>query len=128
MFFIVPLIFLGLSYMFEQKAKGLTVLGAFIVVIIGLGCIYLGYWCQFKGGKQHCTDCFAKRERRRVMYLDLPEDMDYLKTKIAALVEYTGLPADEEDEAEAHDVVKADKKDVADGQKDSDDTSEEVEI
>lgn len=98
MFFVVELFFLGLSLMYEQKKIGLTVLASFITIAIGLGLIYLGYWTHFKGGKQHCIDCFAKRERKRLTQANLSDDMDFLKAKVGALIEYTGLPADEEGE------------------------------
>jgi len=89
--------------MFEQKKIGLTVLGSFLTIIIGLFCIWLGYWCHFKGGRQKCADCFAARERRRIVQRDLPDDMDYLKSKVGALIEHTGLPVDDEDEEEDDD-------------------------
>lgn len=126
MFFIIPLVFLGLSFMFEQKKKGLTVLGSFITIIIGLGCIWLGYWCQFKGGKQHCTSCFAARERRRIVYLNLPDDMDHLKCKVSWLVEYTGLPTDdegEEDGEENEEAILKKKEDSFDNTRNDDEIS-----
>lgn len=94
MFFMVPLIFLGISFMFEDGATGLTVLGSFIVILLGLGIIYTAYYCRYKGGKEKCVRCFKNREARRVTMEELPEDMVYLKAKIAALMEHTGLPDD----------------------------------
>jgi len=135
MFFLIPLIFLGLSFMFEQKKIGLTILGSMICIVLGAFCAWLFYWCQFKGGKHKCADCFEARERRRVMQRDLPDDMDYLKSKISALVEYTGLPDDEEDVDEEEDPAVEDggaekeEKNVDKTSKDSEEgsTSEEIE-
>jgi sodium-dependent phosphate cotransporter len=98
MFFLVPLLFLAISFLFEEDAKGYTVLGSFIVIIGGLGIGWLAYHCQYRGGKENCVKCLQKRERQRVTLQDLPDDMEYLKTKMTALVEHTGLPEDEEDE------------------------------
>jgi sodium-dependent phosphate cotransporter len=94
MFFLVPLIFLGISFMFEDGGKGMTVLGSFIVAIVGLGLIYTVYRCKYKGGKEKCIKCLKTREVRRVTMAELPEDMVYLKVKLAALMEHTGLPED----------------------------------
>lgn len=93
-FFLVPLLVLGISFMFEENSKGLTVLGSFIVVILGLGLIYMVYYCMCKGGKEKCAVCLKTREKRRVTMKELPEDMVYLKAKMSALIEHTGLPED----------------------------------
>jgi len=108
MFVLVPLIFLGISAIFEEDSKGLTVLGSFITIILALVLFWLAYWCQFKGGRESCGDCMGNRERKRLVMEELPDDMVYLKAKMAALIEHTGLPLDEEGDAEA---VKADEED-----------------
>jgi len=94
MFFLVPLVFLGISFLFEDEAKGLTVLGSIICIILGLGLIYTVYYCKYKGGKENCIECLERREVRRVTMKELPEDMVFLKAKLAALIEHTGLPED----------------------------------
>jgi len=94
MFVLVPLVFLGISYMFTEGSTGLTVLGSFIVAILGLGIIYSVYYCMYKGGRENCIDCLERRELKRATMQDLPEDMVYLKAKLAALIEHTGLPED----------------------------------
>lgn len=93
-FFLMPLIFLGISFMFEDGGKGLTVLGIFICIIVGLGICYTVYYCRYKGGRENCVECFKTREVRRLTMKELPEDMVYLKVKLAALIEHTGLPED----------------------------------
>jgi len=93
-FFLIPLALLGLSYMFDAGSKGLTVLGSFITAILGLGLIYTVYYCKKKGGQEKCINRFKTREKRRVTMQELPDDMIYLKAKLAALIEHTGLPED----------------------------------
>jgi len=94
MFFLVPLCFLGVSYLFTDGSKGLKVLGSFIVIGLGIGVIYTCYYCRYKGWKENCIDCLKTREVRRSTMKELPEDMVYLKAKLAALIEHTGLPED----------------------------------
>ncbi|KAL7561531.1 hypothetical protein ACA910_022685 [Epithemia clementina (nom. ined.)] len=98
MFFLVPLVFLGLSALFEKDSKGLTVLGAFLVSILGITLIWLFYWCQCQNGREVCALCFKARERRRVALQDLPDTLDYMMDKISALIEHTGLPDDDEND------------------------------
>jgi len=95
MFFMLPLVFLGISIMFEQDSTGLTVLGSFIVIILSIGLIYTVYYCQYKGGKQNCIDCLGKREVKRQTMADLPDDMVYLKSVVAGLMEHTGYVPEE---------------------------------
>ena len=110
MFFLVPLLFLGISYLFHQDSKGLTVLGSFIVVILFFFLVWLAYYCHYKGGKQRCYECLVAREQRRTVMASLPEDMEFLKAKIQALSEHTGLPDDDDDDVEeqAEEDVKVD--------------------
>lgn len=100
MFLLVPMLFLGISALFAEGTKGFTVLGAFITILIGIGLIWLAVWCQWKGGRQKCSMCMHNRERKRLVMKDLPDDMKYLKDKMAALIEHTGLPVEEEEEEE----------------------------
>ena len=39
-----------------------------------------------------------QRQRKGVAIKELPDDMEYLKAKVAALAEHTGLPEEEDDE------------------------------
>lgn len=97
MFLLIPILLLGISYLFEDGAIGTTVLGSFIVVIVTLLIVWFAYYWTKQGGRENCIKCFEKRERRRVVMADLPDDMEFLKAKITALIEHTGLP-DEVDE------------------------------
>lgn len=96
MFFLVPLIFLGISYLFTAGTKGLTIMGSLIVVALFFFCCWLAYHCQYKGGKERCYNAMVARQTRREALDSLPEDMQYLKAKIQHLIEFTGLPDDEE--------------------------------
>ena len=108
MFFLIPLILLGISALFEDGSKGFTVLGSFLVIFIALGIIYTIYWYKWKDGRQKCADCMAVRERKRTTMKELPDDMAYLKEHMQRLIEHTGLPMDEE-EAEEEEVATGNK-------------------
>lgn len=97
MFFIVPLIFLGLSELFSQKKKGFTILGSIIVVMAGLGIIYGFLWWRFRNGKQSCHDCMANHQRKSEAMKSLPDDMEYVKRELARIKDHTGLPEEEPD-------------------------------
>jgi sodium-dependent phosphate cotransporter len=107
MFVLVPMIFLGLSALFEEDGKGFTVLASFITIFIAIGVFYTIYHCQFKGGKEKCGQCMANREKKRMVLQDLPEDMVYLKARMTALIEHTGLPVEDEADAEKADDEEA---------------------
>lgn len=104
LFLLLPMMFLGISFLFEDGAKGYTVLGCFIVIILALIIGWTTYYCNYRGGRESCVKCMQVRERRRVVMQDLPDDMDYLKARIAALLEHTGLP--DEDEVPDNDETK----------------------
>ena len=105
MFVIVPLFFLGLSALFEEDTKGFKVLGSFLVIVLVLILAYLTYWCLDMDGREKCTSCIMARERKRVAMKELPDDMDYLKARVAALTEHTGLVVEDEDDDEDEDVA-----------------------
>jgi sodium-dependent phosphate cotransporter len=113
MFVLVPMLFLGVSFFFMEDSKGMTVLGSLVVVLLFMGAVYATYWWRFKDGKQECIDCFEKRERVRVTMKDLPEDMEFLKAKVAALMEHTGLPEEEDEEKQADKVTDDEDDEVA---------------
>lgn len=130
MFFLVPMVFLGISFLFEEGSKGYTALASVIVVILGLLLIWLFYFCQFKGGRHKCAECMAARERRRLTMKALPDDLAYLKAKLNALIEHTGLPDDEEDDEEEQQLLPAepeeDKK-ASNTEEEEEDDDDEVE-
>jgi sodium-dependent phosphate cotransporter len=95
MFFLFPVILLGISTMFTQDSVGLTVLGIMLVVIMFFAICWTVYYCHYKGGKEKCLECMVGRQTRRQMMVSLPEDMEFLKAKIKELSEHTGLPEEE---------------------------------
>jgi sodium-dependent phosphate cotransporter len=125
-FFLLPLVFLGISFLFTQDSKGLTVLGSFVVVIVFFVCLWLGYYCQYQGGKEKCYDCMKNRQARASAVAALPEDMQFLKAKIQSLSEHTGLPDDEEVvEAEIDiETPKEGAKEVEDNDNNTDESEE----
>jgi sodium-dependent phosphate cotransporter len=96
MFLLIPLLLLGLSSLFDDGSKGLTVLGSFLTILLALVLLYSVYWFRYKDGSQKCSDCMAEREKKRLVIKELPEDMIYLKEHMKRLIEHTGLPEDEE--------------------------------
>jgi sodium-dependent phosphate cotransporter len=111
MFVVLPLFFLALSALFEEDSKGFKVLGSFIVISLSLGLSYLAYWCVYRDGRETCVNCLTERERKRVAVNDLPNDMDFLKERVSALMEHTGLII-EEDEEEEGDKAQASEEEV----------------
>lgn len=98
MFFVIPLCLWGLSALFEKGNKGYVVLGSVLCILLGLSIGWFVYWWRCKGGEQNCLDCMGNRQARNAAVRELPKDMVYLKKKIAALADHTGLPEDEEED------------------------------
>jgi sodium-dependent phosphate cotransporter len=94
-FFIAPLLLLGISELFVQKKVGWSVLGAIIVIALFLGILRFAWWWRRQEGREKFIDCLEKRGVRSAAVASLPEDMQYLKGKVAQLAEHTGLPEDE---------------------------------
>merc|ERR1712176_1650050 len=92
-FLIIPGLLLGLSLLFTQGVKGLTVLGSIITVILGLGIIYGIYWFKMTDGKTQIIKKMKDVQSRRAAMKSLPDDMDDLKVRIKQLEEHTGLLA-----------------------------------
>jgi len=109
MFFLVPMIFLGISYFFEQDSTGFNVLGSFIVVIVACSIAKFVYYWNFENGREICFLKFTKYEHRRATMATLPDDMSSLKAEIAALKEHTGYtePEKEEDPDEEAGEIQA---------------------
>ncbi|KAL7512164.1 hypothetical protein ACHAXN_009142 [Cyclotella atomus] len=106
-FFVAPLLLLALSAMFEQKTVGFTVLGSFLVIFIAALAARFTWWWKKQNGKQSCLAYLDKREALKNATATLPEDMKFLKSKVAQLCEHTGLPQDEiEEEVDPSEVVK----------------------
>ncbi|CAB9515344.1 Sodium-dependent phosphate transport protein 2B [Seminavis robusta] len=94
-FVVIPAIFLGLSALYEQGTKGWTTLGVFFTLVLIGSLLYLGFWCKFREGRRRMGDCFRLRERRRETMDTLPDDMEFLKARVSALIDHTGMPDEE---------------------------------
>jgi sodium-dependent phosphate cotransporter len=123
MFFLLPLTLLGISALFEQGSVGFTTLGSVVVFLLGIFIIWFVYYWNRKGGRENCIACMDKRERKSQAMKSLAEDMAYLKNKIAALSEHTGLP--DEEEEEQGDEEEEEQGDEEEGKKLVDDDEEE---
>ena len=100
-FFVIPLLLLGLSELFMQKTVGFTVLGALLVVFVIFGIARFVWWWKRQEGRDKFLACLDRRQQMEACKKTLPEDMIYLKSKVGQLVEHTGLPEDEEEGIEA---------------------------
>jgi len=103
MFFVLPLLLLGISTCFEKGSTGFTGLGAFLVILLSGGILYFAYWWRFKNGQESCISCISRRQRRAAAMKNLADDMDYLKcdmeytkNEIGRLREYAGIATTEE--------------------------------
>eukprot|EP00531_Pseudo-nitzschia_arenysensis_P001244 CAMPEP_0116130508 /NCGR_PEP_ID=MMETSP0329-20121206/8520_1 /TAXON_ID=697910 /ORGANISM="Pseudo-nitzschia arenysensis, Strain B593" /LENGTH=554 /DNA_ID=CAMNT_0003624897 /DNA_START=48 /DNA_END=1712 /DNA_ORIENTATION=+ len=94
-FLIIPALLLGLSLLFTQGVKGLTVLGSLITVCLVLGIAYSLYWYKFANGKDSIVARFEGWQAKSTTMKTLPEDIEMLKAKIASLEEHTGLIAED---------------------------------
>jgi len=103
-FLIIPALLLGLSLLFTQGVKGLTVLGSLITVFLVLGIGYSLYWYRFANGKDSIVTKFEGWQAKSNTMKTLPEDIEMLKSRIKSLEEHTGLLADEPAEEPAKDV------------------------
>ena len=118
MFVLVPLVFLGISALFEKDSKGFTVLGAFVVSIMAIVLVWVFYWCQCQNGKEVCALCLQTRERKRVALAHLPDTLDAMQHKIALLIEHTGLPDEEDEDDEDEDEESSRPLTVSSGNED----------
>jgi hypothetical protein len=81
-FFVIPLLLLGISTCFEKKTTGFTALGIFVVLIISAGILYFWIWWRFRSGKERCLSKLSKRRRRKAAIKTLADDIDYIRADI----------------------------------------------
>jgi sodium-dependent phosphate cotransporter len=98
MFFLIPLLLLGISACFEKKKKGFTALGVFLLLLMLGAAFYTWIWWRYKGGKQNFSAGVTRRKRRAAAIMGLADDMDYIKVdleycknEIGALKDFAGL-------------------------------------
>merc|ERR1712087_257073 len=95
LFVLFPFVLFALSSLFEQNKVSSTVAGSVIVVLLASMVGYLVVWWRCRGGGNRCTTYLDNRKLRSEAVQALPSDMDYVKAKLAALIEHTGLPEGE---------------------------------
>jgi sodium-dependent phosphate cotransporter len=115
-FFVIPLLLLLLSELFAQKNVGLTVLGTMIVIFVAYAIGRFVWWWKRQDGREKFISCLDRRKEQSDTKATLPEDMQYLKSKVGQLIEHTGLPEDEEEgiEVEAMKDEEVPKEDSTD--------------
>ena len=116
-FLAIPGLLLGLSVLFTQGIKGLTVLGSIITAALILLIIYAVYWFKCVDGQQKVVNKMKAYQARREVMNTLPEDMEALKAKIRQLEEHTGLMTDQ-------DLESAETADEASDEKDGEEAEE----
>jgi sodium-dependent phosphate cotransporter len=131
MFFLLPLVMLGLSALYEQKSAAFTTLAVLLTLVVAFAILYLIYWCRCAGGMEKCQNCMVARQRRKEYEKALPDDMEYVKQRLEALAEHTGLPEEEDDDSDDDDddddYYQEDEKDVETGDKAYEDDQDEQE-
>jgi len=95
LFVLIPFVMFALSSLFEQNKVSSTIAGSILVVLLASAMGYFAVWWRCRGGGERCTTYMDNRRSRSEAMEMLPSDMDYIKAKLAALVEHTGLPEDE---------------------------------
>jgi solute carrier family 34 (sodium-dependent phosphate cotransporter) len=78
-FFAIPMLLLGVSYMFESDSKAIKLLASVLVIVGGLGAGWFFYWFQFRDGKEKIKNYYAAREQKKIVYENLPQDVAELK-------------------------------------------------
>ena len=79
MFFLMPMLLLGISACFEKDSVGFTALGSFLLLLIFGGIAYFLLWWYLRDGKHKCATCIERRQRRAAAIQALADDMDYIK-------------------------------------------------
>jgi sodium-dependent phosphate cotransporter len=90
-FLLLPLVLFGIFSLFDQDSKAFTVLGAFIVILLGLSTIWFAYRWRYGGLKQKVIESFESRQKKSLSITNLPDDMAFVKSEIVRLKEHTGL-------------------------------------
>jgi len=96
-FFVIPLLLLGLSELFQQGTVGFIVLGIFLVAFVVAAIARFVWWWKKQDGRGKFISWLDRRQSMQDTTRTLPEDMQYLKAKVEQLAEHTGLPEDDEE-------------------------------
>ncbi len=109
MFFLLPLVLLGVSSLISNRSAGFKALGIIIVVFLGFGLIHFIYWWQFRDGRNKTQQTFVGRQRRREAMDNLPDDIEFIKNELVRLREHTLLCDPDEDGALVEKVEETDE-------------------
>lgn len=97
-FFILPILLLGISSCFEKKTKGYTALGVFLLILLCGGIGYFLFWWSCQDGRAKFHARIKKRQRKYAAINGLSEDLDYIKVdleycknEIGRLKDFAGL-------------------------------------
>jgi hypothetical protein len=108
-YFVLPLLLVGISTCFEKQSKGFTALGVFLVLLL-VGCIvYFVWWWKWNNGKGKWQSCIRRRQRQAAAVHGLADDLDYLRAdmeyvrnEILHLKDFAGMILVEEGRPLAH--------------------------
>merc|ERR1712176_120274 len=85
--FNITVVFLGISALFSQDSLGYMVLGVMLVIFVILAVLrFMWFWFR-QDGRQKVKDNFERREKKRVVMMTLPEDMEMLEDSAQFLKE-----------------------------------------
>jgi sodium-dependent phosphate cotransporter len=97
-FFLLPILLLGISSCFEKRTKGFTALGVFFLIMLCGGIGYFLFWWSCQDGHAKCRARIKKRQRKYAAINGLAEDLDYIKVdleycknEIGRLKDFAGL-------------------------------------
>jgi sodium-dependent phosphate cotransporter len=79
MYFLLPLLVLGISSCFEKGTKGFTALGAFLLFLVFSAGVYFCVWWFWRDGKTKFQDYIQRKQRKAAAMEALADDLDYLK-------------------------------------------------
>ncbi|KAL7518228.1 hypothetical protein ACHAWX_003075 [Stephanocyclus meneghinianus] len=96
-FLVIPALLLAIDELFEKQSVGFTVLGSFIVIVIILLALRFIWWWHKQDGKKKTLTFLDRRKLISDTRATLPEDMEFLKSKVLQLCEHTGLTKDAAD-------------------------------
>ena len=86
--------------MFEQNTTGFDVLGSVVCLVVGVLLIWTMCWWKCQGGRDATIARLEVREKRVDAVRNLPSELEFLKARIEALTEHTGLVVDDEKDIE----------------------------
>jgi len=118
-FFLAPLIILGISELFNRSSPGFTLMGIFILFFVILGMATFVFKWNYRGMRERTYESYEQKQKTKKAMKSLPNDMDMLKEEIIRLKEHIGLVDDDisisDDVEEKHiDLVDVDEEKALD--------------